>query len=239
MARLPTATLRRHVLLLLASTALAQEPAPQQGPPAPPGELLPIDGVAATVNDVAILVSQLRMATRAEQRTRETELGHPPGPAESRRILANELQKLVDSHALAQSAKTLGILPPDRVEQIFQDQLREQQESEVRELGSWLEFSRSLKNTNRTWETYYLEQRLDKMHQLAEELTVWARLQNSGNLFITPQMMRDYYQRQRDEFVHDGAAMVAICAFVGQDAEQVAQEAATIWRTSARPSTSV
>lgn len=235
MARFPTAALKSLVPLLLIGTALAQEPPapppPVQGPPAPLGATVPIDGVAATVNDVAILVSQLRAATQAEQRTRELELGRPLVPGELGRILANELQKLVDSHALAQSAKTLGILPPDRVEQIFQEQLREEQENEVRTLGSWLEFSRSLKQTNRTWETFYLEQRLDKMYRLAEELTVWARLQNSGNLFITPQMMRDYYRRQRDEFVHDGAAMVSICAFVGTDAEQVAKEAAAIWRT--------
>jgi hypothetical protein len=188
-----------------------------------------IDAVIATVNDSAILESELRTATAGEIRAREFRDGRQLSQAERTRVLAMELTKLIQKHQLAQSAKTLGVLPPDRIEAIFRDMLREEEAEQVRDLGSEQRFSQALEQQRRTWQSFYREQRIDKLYEIAQQLTVWGRLQNQSNLFVTPRMLRNFYREHRDMFVHGARAVVAEVAFVGERRAEHAREAAAVW----------
>jgi hypothetical protein len=204
---------------------------PALGPVRPPeqGDRVRIDAVIATVNDSAILESELRTATAGEIRARQLREGRQLAPAERTRVLAIELQKLIHKHQLAQSAKTLGVLPPDRIEAIFRDMLREEEAEQVRDLGSEQRFSQALEQRGRTWQTFYREQRIDKLYDIARQLTIGGRLQNQSNLFVTPRMLRDFYREHRDLFVHGAVAIVAEVAFVGTQQQEHARAAAAIW----------
>lgn len=228
---------------LLTAALAAQEPTPApertQPPPTaqpqaqPPqggsGPRLLVDRVVATVSDAAILESDLRTASAGRFRVLQPQLGRPLQPAERARVIETELEALIDNHAMAQAARNLGILPPERVEQIFREQLRQEEREQEKDFGSLQEFSRALAQQGRTWQTFYRDQRVQKMAQLAEEMTVYSRLQNQQNLFLTPRMMWDYYQENKAIYVHGAAAALAQVVFVGNDAPHAAKAAAAAW----------
>src|SRR5262245_53187887 len=95
---------------------------------------VPIDRVAATVNDTVILHSDVVTLSSSEVRVDEAEKGRKLTQQELERILARSLNSLIERAALAQAAKTLGVLPPDRVEEYIQQSLREDENSQMREL---------------------------------------------------------------------------------------------------------
>jgi hypothetical protein len=115
---------------------------------------------------------------------------------------------------MAQAAKTLGILPPARVEELVQERLREATREKVRQLGSELRFSQELREQGGSWQTFVRDERLQIMSQLTEQIAVYGRLQNQKNLFITPRMMRDFYQQNRQRYVHGPRALVSWVGFL-------------------------
>ncbi len=224
----------------LAALLTAPLAAQQPGPATPRPELTVVDQVIATVNDAAILDSTLRQASTGAINRREAELGRPLRDAEAAAERGMELQALIDRHCLAQAAKTLGIIPPARVEELFQEELKQAEREQVRSLGSVQKFSQELKESGKTWETFEREQRLQKMQELTEQIAIYGRLQNQRNLFITPQMMRDFYRDNRDLFVYGERASVARVAFLVEGDEQAvmdtARALAEAWRK--QPATS-
>ncbi|MGE3174819.1 MAG: hypothetical protein AB7O97_19470 [Planctomycetota bacterium] len=219
------------LLALLAAAGLAGAAARAQDNLPDPRSLIPLDRVVATVNDAVILESEVKTLTLGEIRSRERELGRQLTPEERGLLFLQRLGVQIDQHALAQAAKTLGIIPPDRVEQIYQDQLLQEERELERELGGMQRVADERARQGRTWQTFEREQRVNKMAQLTREMAVSLRLQNQRNLFITPRMMREFYRRNRDQFVHGGLALLGCVAFLGKDAPAVATRAAEVWRT--------
>jgi hypothetical protein len=196
---------------------------------APPQPVV-IDRVIATVNDSAIMQSELETVAAGAVRTHMAQYGRL-SRADIDRIYWRELQKLIDRHTMAQAAKTFGVYSPEQVEMIFRQQIERQEQDQVRDLGSYQAFSQALQNQGRTWQTYMREQRVDKMADLAEELSVYSRLQRQSNLYLTPRMLRETYYRERGHFVRDAQARVARVSFSGPDAQTRAEQAAEVWRT--------
>ena len=232
--------MRRYAYWLLAGLAplTAQDPAPAQppagagatAPAAPPAGRQPVDWVVATVNDAAILMSELRTRAAGSINREELNLGRRLRPAEVLTMLKAELVPIVQNHAMAQAAKTFGFATPEQVESLFQDEMRREEEDQVRDFGTLVEFSKELQRTGRTWQTYERERRVEKMRQFAEDFAVGMRMQKQGNLFLTPRMLRETYQRRIDQFVHGPRAGVILVGFEGPDARDTAAAAAALWR---------
>lgn len=220
----PTALL---IALLPAALGLAQDP--------PPERPVPIDQVIATVGDAAILRSTVDQAAAGEIRSREQELGRPLTDNELAIVRTRVLQRLIDQHCLAQAAKTLGVFPPSRIEEMFQEELKKIEREQVRQLGSMQRFSQELRDQRKTWDTFAREQRLETMSSLTEQFAVYGRLNNQRNLFITPRMMRDFYRANRDLlYVYGPQARLGSVAFLvrGDAAASLeqARQAADTWR---------
>ncbi|MBM4060375.1 MAG: peptidyl-prolyl cis-trans isomerase [Planctomycetes bacterium] len=214
-----------------AAALLAQEP---PAPPAGPQRPFLVDRVVATVNDTAILRSELLTLAAGQLRAAEANLLRRLQPPELLALLREVLAPLVQNHAMAQAAKTFGTVPPERVEQIFQDELAREEAEQVRDFGTWQEFSKELQRQGRTWQTYVRERRVDKMQQIAEELAVGGRLRNrQGNLLLTPRMLRETYQREIARFVHGPRASAELVGFEGRDGAATAAAAAELWRKEA------
>jgi hypothetical protein len=220
--------------LIAAAAALAAGVLPvaaaaaQQRPPEANDWVL-IDAVVCTVNDAVILRSEIATLTVGGVRGREMELGRPLN-AEERALMELEfLRKKIHQHALAQAAKTLGIISPEHVEQLFQQELEEEEQAQVRDLGTYQKLSQELARQNRTWETYVREQRVDKLADMTRGLA-YSRLQNQHNLFITPQQMRAHYRKHIDDFVHDQAARISGVTCLGPDADAVARDVIAAWK---------
>ncbi len=215
-----------------ASAIALQASLPAQNQPSDPATLIRLDSVVATVNDAVILESEVTTLTIGVIRTREAELHRRLTPDERVRIFRQRLGEKIDQHALAQAAKTLGVIPPDRVEAILQEQLREDEREQIRELGSMQKLTeeRRRQNQNSTWQAVEREQRIAKSADLTRQMAVSVRLQNQRNLFITPRMMRDFYRRHLDQFVHGASADLGTIAFQGPGAAATAAEAAATWR---------
>lgn len=193
------------------------------------GALL-LDRVMATVNDAVILNREVLALTLGQIRALEQERGAPMPLPERRAILMRNLNSKIDQHALAQGAITLGILPPERVEGIFQDQMREEERELVRKLGTLQAVTEEQARQGRNWETFVREQRVDKMSGLAYSMSIHTRFNNQSSLFITPRMMRAFYRDNLKEFERESIAVLGSVAFSGPGAKEAAQAAADAWR---------
>lgn len=215
----------RQGLLLFVAVApmLAQEQRPSTPPP------VLIDTVVATVNDSAIMHSELATLTAGRIRTLEAR-GVRLRPADKATIYEDELRKRIDHHTWAQAAKTFGYLPPEQVEAWFQREIEREEQNLVRDLGGYQAFSRALQDQSRTWPTYVREKRVDKMADFAQGFAVDMRMQRQSNLYVTPRMLRETYEASREQFVHDAEAKVAMVSFRGVEAAANAAKAAAMWR---------
>jgi hypothetical protein len=215
-------------LFLLSAASAAQAPTASAGPI----RYYPVDAVVATVNDSAILRSTLVLLTAGRVRQYEANFG-PMSPRD-RALLANEaLRAEIDRHRMAQAALSLGSMPPAQVEQILANEFDRERQARIRDLGSLSEFSRELQRTGRSWQSYEREQRVAKLHDVAQEFGIYQRLAKQQNLFLTPRMLRDTYVENRSLFVREAAAKVELVQFTGPDREAAAAQAAAAWRADA------
>jgi len=203
---------------------------PAQGDaPAPPPRPIRIDKVVATVNDSAIMWSALRTNTFGKLRLLEARYGRVR-PEDIERVSREELEDLIDLHTMAQAAKTFGVYTPDQIETFFRRDLERDEQEQIRDFGSHQAWNQALQNAGRTWQTYVSEQRVDKLAKYAEEFSVDMRLQRQSNLFLTPRMLRETYEREQGRFVRPAEAIVALVVFAGPDAASQAETAAAAWR---------
>lgn len=215
----------RWLLPLLVTASL---PGQQTNPAAPKPRFLQVDGVVATVNDSAILWSEL-MTVAAGRVRALVNSGARLTRADEELVLQAELDKLIDGRQMALSLKSLGVVTPDQVESLLRTELEREKQEKVRDLGSVPELSRALKEEGRTWPTYEREQRLGKLGEFAEEFAVHQRYQRNSSLLLTPRMLRETYEKQKEAFVHPAQATVAMVEFRGADAEARAARAASAW----------
>jgi len=214
------------ILLCAAATAVAQTT------PIDPKTLVPLDRVVATVNDAVILNSEVLTLTAGRVRTRQEELKRQLTLEEISRVFKAMLDSKIDQHALAQAAKTLGIIPPDRVESFLQEQLKDEERDQIRELGTYQKLSeeRLRQSNGSSWQSIVRDQRVSKLAELTKVLTVTTRLQNQHNLLITPRGMRYFYRRHVDQFVHGSRALLGVVAVIGPDAAATAAALVDAWR---------
>ncbi len=191
-----------------------------------------VDTVIATVNNDVIMLSELRTQVGIEVGRIENEQRRRLSSEERAFVLQREMTKLINNHTMAQAAKTLGLAAPDIIESLFQDELRRETAEQVRNLGTEQKFSQELQRTGRTWQSFEREQRVIKMRQFAEDLAIFSRLQKQQNLFLTPRMMRELYQREIQRFVRPSLAIVSAVVFRGDDAAAQAEQAIEYWRTA-------
>ena len=214
--------------MLGAASVMAQRTFP--GPPAQP-KGVPVDWVVATVNDSAILMSNV--VTIAESRIKGFVREHGAiSPADRKHILEGVLQNEVDDLRLALAAKSFGVLTPEQIDQHVQAELEHDRQLKQRDFGSYTEFSQELKRTNRTLQAYEQEQRADKLRRVAGELTVGRRIGGRINLWVTPRMLLETYHSEQyhARFVHPASARVVQVRFHGKDAAEQAKAAAAQWR---------
>jgi hypothetical protein len=188
-----------------------------------------VDGIVPTVNDSAILLSTVRTVAKG----RLNELLGLYGrltPQQQDAEMQKALAAVVDRHSLAHAAKTLGKLTPEQVDQIVDSELERDQQQQVKDVGSINAYTRELKRLGRDWPTYELEQRIDKLYDLAEEFGVRQRLAKQTSLYLTPRMLRETYDKNIDLFVRPSLATVLQVQFSGPDAEAAATAASTVWR---------
>lgn len=212
---------------VLATSALLDAQDGQAKKPQPKHYL--VDSVVATVNDAAIMFSQLRTAAAGRIQTLEQQFGRRLTVEEITAQLQNELKPLINKHAMAQAAKTFGIATPEQVEQYLRDELKRAEAEQLRDLGTHQKVARELQRNNLTWPTYLREQRVDKMSDLADDFAVGMRMQRQSNLYLTPRMLRDTYRENVDKFVHGAAANILVLKFTGPDAQSHAEQAAALW----------
>lgn len=241
--------MRSLSLLLLAAAATAQvqtPPAPAPAAANPPSADAPrtqprpnagaerqrpllIDMVVATVNDSAILLSELRSVTKGTVRSLAAQ-GRRLAPSDEELLMRRELGKLVDKRRMALSIHSMGIYTPEQIDGYVKSVLEQERQEKQRDVGSMLALSQALKDEGRTWPTYEREQKLDKLHEFAEDATVRRRLGSSnGTLFLTPRMLRETYQRERASFVHPPHWRAAMIEFGGPEAKDHAASAAAAW----------
>lgn len=195
----------------------------------PPTLRLLVDRVVATVNDSAILESNLRAVSAGPIAAHITQYGGIT-PNDRMAILQTSLQRMIDDYRLAKAAASLGPLSPEQVDQIVQSELDRARIAQERDMGV-NEMSRELKRTNRTLATEQNERRIDHQKKLAEDMTVGRRLARQANLYVTPRMLREMYQETRSTFFErEAKARVVQLRFTGPDAQQRAAEAAALWR---------
>ncbi len=234
---------RIAALVLLGTTLLAQDPPPAQAPVAPaaqapakkpPSQALLVDRIWATVNDASILRSEIKTLGAGTIRTRQATLERDLLPAEQGAVYNAYLDQRIENHAMAQAAKTFGFATPEQIDALFEDEMKRDEEDKLRDLGTWQEFSKELERTGRTWQSYVRELRVEKMQQFAEEFAIGMRLQKQGNLFLTPRMLRETYQRELASFVHGPHAGVILITFEGSgtspEDKAGAEAAVALWR---------
>lgn len=232
--------MRSLSLLLFAAAAAAQVETPPPAPPTPPAASqppaagarsrpLPIDMVVATVNDSAILLSELRSVTLGTIRSLRAS-GRIVSPSDESLLLLRELKGLIDKRRLALSIHSMGIYTPEQIDGYVKSVLEQERLEKQRDVGSMLGLSQALKDEGRTWPTYEREQRLEKLSEFAEDATVRRRLGSSnGTLFLTPRMLRETYEREKAAFVHEPRWRVAMIEFTGPDAKDHAVGTAAAW----------
>lgn len=215
----------RFLLPLLCTASLFGQ---QTNQPAKQPRFQQVDGVVATVNDSAILWSELMTVAAGRVRAMVNN-GARLTRADEELVLQTELGKLIDGRQMALSLKSLGAITPDQVESLLRTELEREKQEKVRDLGSVPELSRALKEEGRTWPTYEREQRIGKLGQFAEEFAVHQRFQRNSSLLLTPRMLRETYEKQKEAFVHPAQATVTMVEFRGADAEAEATRAAAAW----------
>jgi hypothetical protein len=216
------AVMRGTVLICCVATLL-----PAQDPPAPKGPVR-VDAVIATVNDGAITLSELRNV--AEGFIRRKSAQRPLSAAEIETIYLQQLRLLIDKHRLAQAVKSFGVFTPEQIEMIFQRELTRQEQEQLRDFGSYRAIANELKRQGQTWGTAQSEKRVDIMSRFATDIAVAMRLQKQSNLYLTPRMLRETYERERHFFVHGTMARVSIVVFLDNGARAKAEKAAAEWR---------
>jgi hypothetical protein len=226
--------LRSTIVALCAVTALppAMLRAQAAGAQVPdPSSLVLVDGVVATVNDTVILQSELIAQVTGRIRTFEAQSGTKVTDAQREAFLQEARRQLIWRAAMAQGAKTLGIVPSQRVDEIVQDMMREDERQQQRDFGSLMRWSEAWAQQNLTYDSYEREQRTAKMYELTKQIAVNARLQNQFNLFITPRMMREAW-RQRQPSLASTVAIVGVVGFGSRDdkTRALVAEAARVWR---------
>ncbi|MGB3967455.1 MAG: hypothetical protein WBO45_12070, partial [Planctomycetota bacterium] len=201
----------RSVLVVVAVVFGAAMPRAQGRTEAGPGRSpgLFVDGVMASVNDSAIMVSSVRVlgASRVrELRQRGVELSSSDYDLIYREYLDREINR----HRMAQAAKSLGTLPPEQIDDIVKDELARDQAEQVRAVGTYNGYSRELKRQGLDWPTRANEQRIDKLKELADAIAVAQRLSDKHNLFLTPGMLRQTWAdpAHRARFQHEALARV-------------------------------
>ncbi|HEX5053061.1 MAG TPA: peptidyl-prolyl cis-trans isomerase [Planctomycetota bacterium] len=208
----------------------SESPNPSARKPVPqPRRVVLVDEVVATVNDSAILESELRTLAAGEIRRRQAQFGRV-SPDVVAMIFEGELERRIDQHRMAQSAKTFGVATPEEVEALFRREVKRDEQDQIRNLGSMTEYSLELERQGRTWQTFEREQRVEKMAQFAEDFSVGMRLRQQSNLYLTPRMLRETYEREKDRFVRPAQAQVDLISFAGANALATANEAAAVWR---------
>ncbi|GAB4159387.1 MAG: hypothetical protein Fur0037_26610 [Planctomycetota bacterium] len=224
--------------LLLAAGLAAQErkPPPGEESPLPQGEYVLVDRVDARVGEDPILRSEVLDAAAGDIRVRESELGRPLTPAERQIVLENARERLIDQHALAGAARTLGVLPADRIETILKSRLAEAETEQVRQFGTMTRFAQALSRQHRTWESWRRDTKMVEELRLARELAVVSRVRDQANLFLTPWMMREFYERRKELYVYETRGRIDVLRVgIGSDearARELARKAARIWRES-------
>lgn len=216
--------IRTGLLLCAAAAPVVAQTEPSQAKPP-----VLIDTVVATVNDSAILHSELATLTAGRLRTLEAS-GRTVRPEDRDAIYADELRSRIDHHTWAQAAKTFGYVAPEQVEAWFQRELEREEQNQVRDLGSYQAYTRALQDQGRTWPTLVRQMRVDKLAGIAKDFSIEARMQRQANLYVTPRMLRETYERFRPQFVHDAEARVALLSFRGPQAAENAAKASAIWR---------
>jgi hypothetical protein len=225
------AAVRAIIAALLALAPLAAQDPPGDRPPKPVEErrFVLVDRVVATVGDTAILQSKVMQTAAGDIRNREQQNGGRLNRNTMDFLFGMALERLIQQYQLAQAVKTLGILPPSRVEEIIQAEVQDAEKEQVRLLGSHQKLSEELVRQGRTWQSFERDTRLEKSSELTEQMTVQSRLQNQRNLFISPKMLRDFYNANQKDYVFGPHASLAVVQFVG-DAAGKAPAAAKEWR---------
>jgi hypothetical protein len=226
----------RNVLAVLLGGALgmayAQDGAATPAPRARPPQQYAVDGIVATVNDIAIRSSEVLTLLAGYVRT-EREKGQVITPQQLDRMYRDMLDQEIDRLRMAQAAMSLGTLPPEQVEQILRDDLARDQQQLLGDLGTFTAVSKELKRRGTDWPTWAGEQRIDRLSELAKEFTVYRRLQRQQNLFLTPRMLRETFRDPRfsGRFRRPALADLVQVGFTGPDARARAEQAAALWRT--------
>jgi hypothetical protein len=127
--------------------------------------------VVATVNDSAILLSELRSVTLGTIRSLRAS-GRIVSPNDESLLLRRELKGLIDKRRLALSIHSMGIYTPEQIDGYVKSVLEQERLEKQRDVGSMLGLSQALKEEGRTWPTYEREQRLEKLSEFAEDATV-------------------------------------------------------------------
>lgn len=226
--------MRNLLLACFATTAALAGQQPVLGPVQPRPRPLLVDQVVATVNDSTIMLSELRTSAAGRVRAMEISLGQRLSSTDIQAVFRATLESLIENHSMAQAAKTFGVATPEQVEQLFQTEMDREKQNMVREMGSVQRVSSELQRQGRTWQTYVEEQRVEKMADFARDFAINMRMQKQGNLFLTPRMLRETYEREQrnsQRFDHGARAQVALVVFQGPDAQKTAQQAAEVWRS--------
>ncbi len=216
--------------LLLVVMLVAAIPAQRDAAPPAQNRGTLVDAVIATVNDSAIMWSSVQTAAASRIRAEVEKLGTTLSPALVGQIRDHTLEQEILRHRMAQAAKSFGPLTPDQVEQLLLESLERDRRDEERDFGSLTEYTRQLQRSGRSWPSHLREQRIEKLHDFAEQLSVSRRLARQTNLFVTPRMLRETYQQMVDYFVHPAEARIVQIAFLGPDAKAHAEAAAEAWR---------
>lgn len=189
-----------------------------------------VDTVVATVNDTAVLLSELRTVAIGKVRGLERSQGRSLTNEERALVLQQAFRELLRDYTMAHAAKNLGLADPKMLESLLQDELQREAAEQVKIFGTELRFSQELQRLGITWQRFEDDKRTSLMRQFAEELAVYSRLQKQQNLFLTPRMMQELYKRNQARFVHPAQSLVGAVVFRGADAAERAAAAAAAWR---------
>jgi len=219
------------LLLPCVSAQVAPKPAPKATAKKPAGapKRYFVDSVVASVNDSSILQSKLFLASLSTIAGAEAQ-GRRLTLNDVRDLTLNELRKMVGSYQMAQSARSFGNFPTEQFDAILQDQLDRDKQERVRDLGTEFAFSEELARTGQTWQTYEDDLRIEKLTMLAEQFAIYERLRKQSNLYLTPRMLRETYEKHEELFERPASAEVGQIIFSGSDAEKNALAAAEHWR---------
>ena len=190
-----------------------------------------VDAVIASVNDTPILQSRLFATSEGTIRGIEARSGRSLTLQEIYQQTWIDLGALISDYQMAQSARSFATIPVERFDDFLANELERDRQERVRELGSYGEFSKELERTGLTWPTYRASRELEKLKIYAKQFAVYERLRKQSNLYLTPRMLRDTYERFRERFTFPTSAKVAMVTFTGDDAQAGAERAAEFWRT--------